>query len=182
MAEADELLLMKNLVWPIPDSILALLPEMISCYSRERAALLKSQIPYYLCLLLLRITAQIGLTGLAGKYLRSREDIFHAITNYVNKNLSRKLTVKELARHFHMSESNLRKIFRQHTGRLSLGDFVRRHRINHALTLLPQSGKNISEIAAECGFLSIYSFSRSFKKRLGCSPAAYRHRHRKKEG
>jgi AraC-like DNA-binding protein len=57
---------------------------------------------------------------------------------------------------------------------LSLGDYILRSRMNRACALLGDSTMNVSEVAAACGFGSLYSFSRAFKKRRGLSPSAFR--------
>ena len=36
------------------------------------------------------------------------------------------------------------------------------------------SGLNVSQVAQSCGYDSLYSFSRAFKKTTGLSPLAYK--------
>ena len=50
-------------------------------------------------------------------------------------------------------------------------------KINKAEILLLYTSKNISDIALQCGFCDIYSFSHCFKKHTGMSPREYRAAH-----
>ncbi|WP_028611581.1 AraC family transcriptional regulator [Paenibacillus harenae] len=49
-------------------------------------------------------------------------------------------------------------------------------RLEEAKIRLINSNDSIEKISAECGFNSIYYFSRLFKKRVGCPPGYYRNR------
>ena len=49
-----------------------------------------------------------------------------------------------------------------------------RERIARACARLSAIYVSVSQIAEECGFESLYSFSRTFKKEQGSSPLAYR--------
>jgi len=82
-------------------------------------------------------------------------------------------TVKEMARSLSISSSHLRARFRASCG-VSLGRHLRRLRMEKACGLLRLSPNRVSEIAEQCGFNSIFSFSRAFSTTYGISPLAYR--------
>jgi AraC-like DNA-binding protein len=84
------------------------------------------------------------------------------------------LGIKEIARSLGISSSHLRARFRKSCG-VSLGRHLRRVRLERACGLLRLSANRVSEIAEQCGFTSIYSFSRAFHGMYGLSPLAYRH-------
>jgi transcriptional regulator GlxA family with amidase domain len=84
------------------------------------------------------------------------------------------LGVKELARTLGISPSHLRARFRASCG-VSLGRHLRRLRLERACGLLRLGPARVSEVAEQCGFTSIYSFSRAFRTAYGVSPLAYRH-------
>jgi AraC-like DNA-binding protein len=84
------------------------------------------------------------------------------------------LGIKEIARALGISSSHLRARFRKSCG-VSLGRHLRRVRLERACGLLRLSANRVSEIAEQCGFTSIYSFSRAFRGLYGISPLAYRH-------
>jgi AraC-like DNA-binding protein len=54
------------------------------------------------------------------------------------------------------------------------GDWLLEQRLNHALCLLRDRQKSISEAAFESGFESASHFSRSFKRRFGVNPSSFK--------
>jgi AraC-like DNA-binding protein len=90
--------------------------------------------------------------------------------------LDRLFGIKELAALLFMSESHLRARFREATG-LSLGAHLRQLRLQKAMGLLVQSNLTVTQIAAKCGFDSIFTFSRSFRHFVGTSARDYRRRY-----
>jgi AraC-like DNA-binding protein len=83
------------------------------------------------------------------------------------------LSMKEMARSLGISASHLRARFRASCG-VSLGRHLRRLRLEKACGLLRLSPSRVTEISEQCGFTSIYSFSRAFRAAYGVSPMAYR--------
>jgi AraC-like DNA-binding protein len=83
-------------------------------------------------------------------------------------------SIKELARALGISSSHLRARFRASCG-VSIGRHLRRLRLEQACGLLRLGPQRVSEIAEQCGFGSIYSFSRAFRLAYGISPLAFRH-------
>ena len=53
-------------------------------------------------------------------------------------------------------------------------EYLQKYRIEQAEALLRFSSKSISEIAEQCGFSDIYSFSHCFKRQVGIAPKEYR--------
>jgi transcriptional regulator GlxA family with amidase domain len=82
-------------------------------------------------------------------------------------------SVKEMACSLGISSSHLRARFRA-SCRVSLGRHLRRLRMEKACGLLRLSSRRVAEIAEQCGFNSIFSFSRAFRSTYGISPMAYR--------
>lgn len=83
------------------------------------------------------------------------------------------LNVASLARALNLSESHLRTQFRKTTGR-SLGRHLRTLRLQRACSLLRTTRLSVTEVAALCGFVSVYSFSRTFRAVRGVTPSTYR--------
>ncbi len=81
--------------------------------------------------------------------------------------------IKEIAQALGISQSHLRARFRASCG-VSVGKHLRRLRLEKASGLLRLTPNRVSEIAEQCGFNSIYSFSRAFCAAFGQSPMAYR--------
>lgn len=94
----------------------------------------------------------------------------------VNLHASRigaRVSIKELATSIGISESHLRARFRASCG-VSLGRHLRRLRLEQASGLLRLGTTRVGEIAEQCGFTSIYSFSRAFRAAYGLPPRVYR--------
>lgn len=94
-------------------------------------------------------------------------------SEYIQRNIREKLSVRGVAEILGFSESHFRKIFKEIYG-VPPGDYIRTNRIEHAKELMMYSGFTFSEIAESCGFESIHSFSKAFKKHQGVSPREYR--------
>jgi AraC-like DNA-binding protein len=92
---------------------------------------------------------------------------------YLRRNFAKSLTLGEVAWHTKVSEEHLARIFRKVTGQ-TVFDYLRTIRLEAAKTLLINSSKTLTEIAAETGFGSLSLFSRNFGKYIGQSPSAYR--------
>ena len=81
--------------------------------------------------------------------------------------------IGQLAQIANMSEKHFRRIFFD-VYKKTPYVFLQEFRINKAEILLLYTSKSISEIAIQCGFSDVYSFSHSFKKHNGMSPSEYR--------
>ncbi|MEE1280533.1 MAG: AraC family transcriptional regulator [Oscillospiraceae bacterium] len=103
------------------------------------------------------------------KMKRIEKAIEYLKQNYGNSDLK----ISNLADIVNMSEKHFRRMFLdvyKKTPYLFLQEF----RINKAEILLLNTTKSISDIALQCGFSDVYSFSHSFKKHIGISPIKYR--------
>jgi len=84
-------------------------------------------------------------------------------------------SVRELAAGAELGEAQFRKIFLREVGE-SPKEYVIRHRLRRAVELLRTTPLRIGEIAHRTGFEYGPHFHLLFRKRFGCSPAAYRKR------
>lgn len=124
----------------------------------------------------------IGTAGISRKMagdvpLPQEYAALNRIVNRVSKDLSAKISVKEMAEESHFSISTLERYFHSHFG-LSPNEFLLKIKINRAAQLLSTSTLNISEIASECGYENVSSFSRAFRRHMGTTPGTYRKKHR----
>lgn len=76
------------------------------------------------------------------------------------------------AKEMGVSTSLLFKKMKALTG-MSVVDFIRDIRMEHAMKLIKENRYNIGEIACQCGFSTIGYFSTSFKKHFGKSPTSF---------
>jgi len=94
--------------------------------------------------------------------------------NQMTHGAGESLSVKQMAAALGISSSHLRARFRVSCG-VSIGRHLRQLRLEKACGLLRLSQSRVTEIAEQCGFSSIYSFSRAFHTAFGVSPLGYRH-------
>ena len=92
---------------------------------------------------------------------------------YIDENLNKKISNKELAEMCFISEIYLRKLFIRITGN-SPQQYIIERKIKAAISWLLTTNIAVNEIALKLGFSDIYSFSKSFKLRVGYSPLQYR--------
>jgi len=83
------------------------------------------------------------------------------------------LEIEDVSRRFHISSSQLRRLFHDALG-VSPLQYVLGLRMELAQNLLRHEYLPISEVAARAGFSSEFYFSRLFKQRMGVPPSAFR--------
>ena len=91
----------------------------------------------------------------------------------IHESFENTLDMEGLARQLPMGYSAFRKSFKLLTGE-SPNQYHLNLRLNRAKDLLNSTILNISEIATQTGFDSVFYFSRLFKKKHGVSPKSYR--------
>ena len=105
--------------------------------------------------------------------------LFAEICDHVRKNFRDDLDVNTLAEHFSLSSTTLRRLFNKNFGgKVTPSHFIESIRIQHAVTQLLYTADPIAKIAAECGYLDQFGFSRAFRRITGISPRKYREQHK----
>ena len=72
-----------------------------------------------------------------------------------------------------VSVKYLHRVFHEYTGK-SVCDYLEEKRMQRARGLLEQGDANISQISEQCGFRSLNTFYKAFKRVNGLSPSEYR--------
>jgi len=93
---------------------------------------------------------------------------------YVMQHLGRHLSVSELSIASAMSQRNFARAFVSETG-ITPARFVEKARVDLARAMLEGTNKPLKGISHECGFGNPKRMREAFMKRLGVSPAQYRH-------
>lgn len=101
------------------------------------------------------------------KYDKSMDNIL----DYINKNLSKNLSVDALSSKFYVSKYYLMHKFKEQTG-YTLHNYILQKRLIMA-NLLITNGENASDACAKSGFGDYSNFVRAFKKMFGLSPKKY---------
>ena len=94
-------------------------------------------------------------------------------TDYINDNLSQKLTLTEIAGAAHVSPSHLARLFKATIG-LSPHQYVIRRRVERAKTLLVGTDLPIVDVAGAVGFANQSHLAFHVRRLLGVSPKALR--------
>ena len=92
---------------------------------------------------------------------------------YIHDNLTRKLTVAEIAAHLHLSPRHFQRVFAEFAG-VSPSTYIETARIDRARHLLRSTDEPIKSIAGAVGLPDVHHFTRVFGKCCGAAPAAFR--------
>lgn len=111
------------------------------------------------------------------EHLRAADPTLRAVEHHVSVNLSRQLTLGELAAAASVSPRTLARRTRQSLG-ISPIEFVHRLRISHAVNLLATTGQPVGAIAAAVGYADQAAFRRIYRRHTGEPPTATRARMR----
>jgi AraC-like DNA-binding protein len=86
------------------------------------------------------------------------------------------LDVRAIAEVAHMSEAHFIRSFK-----LAFGEtphrYLQRRRVERAMFMLRETTRSITDICFDVGFMSLGSFSRTFREIVGETPSAYRDGH-----
>lgn len=115
----------------------------------------------------------IKLTGMVKK---NRERIIYSprvrkCIAYINENITKRLTVKDIAANIGISADYLSSLFKKETGE-GLSDYILKQKLEIAQTLIWE-GYDIKKICSSLSFCSKSHFVSSFKKQYGVTPGEY---------
>jgi AraC family transcriptional regulator len=97
----------------------------------------------------------------------------HRILEFIRSSERGPIRVADLAKVAGLSQFHLNRVFRAQTGE-SLADFVRRVRLERAAFQLRTCKLSVAQIAADAGYGTGETFSRSFKRAYGATPSEFR--------
>lgn len=101
----------------------------------------------------------------------------HQIIDYIDKHYDQPISLSILADKLAMSPSYLSVLIKSHLG-IGFVDYISKLRIQKALKLLENDAMTIQEIAERCGYDTVHTFIRHFKKAHRIPPNEYRNRNR----
>lgn len=122
-----------------------------------------------------------ALYALCGEYLASVTPVEKdkntmktaAIVDFIEENYTKDIGLRDLARFlgydYHYVSRYFRTVFS-----MNFRDFLNQYRLQNALRLLGETGRKVTDIAAECGFQSVRSFNAAFRNSFGMTPTEYR--------
>ena len=90
------------------------------------------------------------------------------IFDFVNQNLFSDISLKKISDTFFISQSQINRIFKKHTG-VSVGKYIATKRLLGARHKL-HSGVPAIKVCEKCGYSDYSVFYRAYKNQFGCSP------------
>ncbi|MBQ8550696.1 MAG: helix-turn-helix transcriptional regulator [Clostridia bacterium] len=103
--------------------------------------------------------------------VRKAEPLSQMVKEFIENNLSERITLELLSMHFHYNKFYIEKRFREDVG-VSVSRYYNSLRVEAIKDFL-LSGNSVTETASAFSFDSIYSFSRYFKNATGLSPTKF---------
>lgn len=95
------------------------------------------------------------------------------VVSYLRTQYNEKISIENLEELSNFSYRNLQRIFKAHYNE-TIGAYVTRVKLESSAKLLLFTNNDIKEIAEKVGYADVQSFSKSFKKHFGITPAIYR--------
>ena len=132
-----------------------------------------------------QLAALVNLLEIFGNYVIETEDKLkflesvnekrqiQAARSFMELHYASPLSINYVASQVSLSESHFCHLFKQETGTSPI-QYLNRIRISHAMELLRNSDKSITEIAMKCGFSNLTHFNRMFHKFSSKNPRNYR--------
>lgn len=162
-----------KLVTPITNELLKVLLELDNCNLEgiNRKFFLSIKVFELLVLQMGNCEKQTPLPTTV--YKSNLANNVYTIRQYILDNMEQNFSAKELAQKVGLNDSKLRTEFKRIFG-ISLNEFSRKEKMNHAKSLLKNTEITIYEIAEKIGYKNATHFSAAFKKYVGVTPKKYR--------
>ena len=103
----------------------------------------------------------------------SDDKVLAKICDYLEQNIHRPLCFSDIVKHFNLSASVVKRIFREQMG-CGVMECFNRIRVDAAKELIREGDQNFTEIAASLCFGSSQYFTTVFKRISGMTPTEYR--------
>lgn len=171
---------------PFPESwpICRKLVEDINRFSLELTRATPGDLVVQSSLLLTVISHALANFSLETPVTRPNEqpDLLEEIKQMLARDLSRPLTLPDIAAHTGISVRQLTHKFRQLVAGQTISSYILNERLFHARSLLRETDEKIAEIAARVGIASQGHFFASFRRYFGMTPQEYRVMSKNNEG
>lgn len=106
-------------------------------------------------------------------YSDTQVSLAKEVSEYLTENMDRRITLEQVAKHFHVSGSFMKNVFKGVYG-VSLYAYIRTLKMESSAYMLEYTDKSVLEIAGEHGYDNSSKFARAFKDIKGMTPSEYR--------
>lgn len=105
--------------------------------------------------------------------MRANRKIIEEVMRWAEQRLADDLTVAAMAERAGYSGAHFSRLFSTVAGE-SPASWLTGRRVARAAERLRSTNMHVLDLALECGFVDVTTFARSFRRRFGLSPSAYR--------
>lgn len=123
----------------------------------------------YLCALISKVLEKLTLK----KETADSSNILKSVIKYCKENYEKDISLEKLAEELNVSKFYLSHIFSDKIN-ISFKDYINSLRVEKALSLLEETDFSITEISELCGFNTVRTFNRAFRKNCNTTPVDYR--------
>lgn len=95
------------------------------------------------------------------------------ILAYIHEHYAEDLQMNDIVLHTCISRSQCFRIFQQYTNKSPI-EYLTEYRLAHAVNLLTETDRSITQIATECGFSNSSYFGKIFRKKYAVTPLQFR--------
>lgn len=106
-------------------------------------------------------------------YISQNQQAIKKVLNFIEENFTDEITLDDLSAVSNMSKNNLLYVFKRLNG-MTPYNYITTKRVNHAIQLLTETDQKVLDISQSCGFNSLVSFYKVFKKYTGRIPTDFR--------
>jgi hypothetical protein len=107
-----------------------------------------------------------------GKAPSWAKELKELIQDQIDTNMT--LSLQQASEELEINPSYISREFSKYFDNLSFGEYIRKLRIEKAVSLINTTTSSLTEIAYLTGFSDQSHFNRIFKQHMGCSPSVYR--------
>ena len=111
--------------------------------------------------------------GIKKEKTDKKEEHWLDLIRYINESYQENITLQMLAKKEFMSQSYFSRMFQKEMG-VTFTEYLTEIRLSHAVNLLSDKDKTVTDVCFETGFRNVNSFIESFKQKYKKTPGQFR--------
>lgn len=113
-----------------------------------------------------------------GMYSKSQVELAKSVSEYLTKNLDKRVTIEQVSRKFLVSATQIKNVFKGVYG-VSFYSYIKSLKMEAAAYMLEHTDKTVTDIAGEHGYDNSSKFANAFRAVKGVTPSEYRRQNQK---